>query len=121
MRSTRNGSIIGWTATLPERGRDIDGVGEPLIMVRPSTLADGLRGPSGTETTYYATPMFERVDTSAGSDFRHYLYAGNRPVVVISRTSAGVITTRSLLVDHQAAISSIVADATGTSYINEEL
>jgi RHS repeat-associated protein len=76
-------------------------------------------GSAGTETTYYASPLFEAVVTSAGTDYRHYIYANGRPVVVISRTTAGAINVHSLLLDHQGSISTIVADATGTAAATE--
>jgi hypothetical protein len=76
-------------------------------------------GTGGTETTYYATPMFEAVVTAAGTDYRHYIYANGRPVVLVSRTTAGAINVRSLLLDHQGSISTIVADATGTIAASE--
>jgi RHS repeat-associated protein len=76
-------------------------------------------GSAGVETTYYATPLFEAVYTGGVTDFRHYIYAGSRPVGVISRTTAGAINVRSLLVDHQGSISSIVTDATGAALVSE--
>jgi RHS repeat-associated protein len=63
--------------------------------------------------------MFERVVTSTGTDYRHYIYAGGRPVVVISRNSAGTMNVRSLLVDHQGSISAVVTDQTGALYVGE--
>jgi hypothetical protein len=73
-----------------------------------------------TETTYYATPMFEAVYLSGGgTDFRHYLYAYGKPVMVISRTTAGAINARTLLTGNQGSVSTIVGDATGTSYVAE--
>ncbi len=76
-------------------------------------------GSAGTETTYYATPLFESVVTSSGTEYRHYLYAGNRPVVLISRGTSGSIYVRSLLTDQQGSISSMVTDQTGASYVKE--
>ncbi|HEX3912076.1 MAG TPA: FG-GAP-like repeat-containing protein [Steroidobacteraceae bacterium] len=117
---SRNGSIIGWTSyNYPS---------SVATSSESATLDYGpdrqrwrmiYSGPSGTETTYYATPLFEAVYTSAGTDFRHYIYAGQRPVVVISRSTAGAINVRSLLVDHQGSVSSIVTDSTGASLVGE--
>jgi RHS repeat-associated protein len=76
-------------------------------------------GPSGNETTFYATPKFEKVYAGGGGEYRSYIYAGNRPVVVVMRNTAGAINVRSLLVDHQGGISSIVADSTGASLVSE--
>jgi RHS repeat-associated protein len=76
-------------------------------------------GPSGTEGTYYATPKFEKVYAGGGGEYRSYIYAGSRPVVVVMRNTAGAIKVRSLLVDHRGSISSIVTDSTGASLVSE--
>jgi RHS repeat-associated protein len=118
--SSRSGSILGWTsynypssvATSTESASFDYGPDRQRWRMIYS-------GPTGLETTYYATSMFERVNTSAGTDYRHYLYADGRPVVVISRTTAGAITVRSLLVDHQGSISAMVTDQTGALYEKE--
>ena len=118
--STRNGSTIGWTSyNYP------DSVSTSTESATFDYGPDRQRwrmiytGSSGIETTYYATPMFEEVSAGGVTDYRHYIYAGSRPVVVISRTTAGAINVRSLLADHQGSISSIVANSTGTSYVSE--
>jgi RHS repeat-associated protein len=117
---SRNGSIIGWTSyNYPA------GVGTSTESATFDYGPDRQRwrmfysGPSGTETTYYLTPMFEVVVTSAGTDYRHYIYANGRPVTLISRTTAGAVNVRSLLADQQGSISSIVTDATGASLVSE--
>jgi RHS repeat-associated protein len=117
---SRSGSIIGWTSyNYPA------GVGTSTESATFDYGPDRQRwrmfysGPSGTETTYYLTPKFEVVLTSAGTDYRHYLYANGRPVTVISRTTAGAVSVRSLLADQQGSISSIVTDATGASLVSE--
>jgi hypothetical protein len=76
-------------------------------------------GPSGNETTFYATPKFEKVYVGGGGEYRSYIYAGDRPVVVVMRNTASQIKVRSLLVDHQGSISSIVTDSTGVSLVSE--
>ena len=118
--TSRNGSTISWTSyNYPS------GVGTATESATFDYGADHQRwrmiysGSSGTETTYYATPMFEEVVTSSGTDYRHYIYAGGRPVLVVSRTTAGAINVHSLLVDHQGSISSIITDATGTNDVSE--
>lgn len=76
-------------------------------------------GPTGTETTYYATPMFEAVYTSSGTDFRHYIFAADgRAVMQLSRSASGALQ-RSLLTDYQGGISSMVSDATGANFVSE--
>jgi RHS repeat-associated protein len=58
------------------------------------------------------------VDTSAGSDFRHYIFAGVERVAVYSRTTAGINTLRYVLEDHERSPSAIVG-STGTLVVNE--
>jgi RHS repeat-associated protein len=118
--ATRNGTLLGWTSyNYPSS------VGTATESASFDYGPDRERwrmiynGSSGTETTYYATPAFEAVVTSAGTDYRHYIYANGRPVVVISRTTAGAVNVRSLLVDHQGSISSIVTDSAGTIDVSE--
>jgi RHS repeat-associated protein len=117
---TRNGTIIGWTSyNYPSS------VGTSTESASFDYGPDRQRwrmiynSPSGTERTYYPTPMFERVDTSTGSDYRHYIYAAGRPVAVVSRTTAGTTTARALFADRQGSISSIITDSTGTALVNE--
>jgi RHS repeat-associated protein len=116
--SVRNGSTIGWTSyNYPSA------VGTSTESATFDYGPDRERwrmvysGPSGTETTYYATPAFEIVATSAGTDYRHYLYAEGRPVVVISRTTAGAVNVRSLLTNHQGSISQLVTNSSSTPSI----
>jgi RHS repeat-associated protein len=117
---SRNGSLLSWTsynypsgvATATESATFDYGPNHQRWRMIYS-------GSAGTETTYYATPLFDAVVTSAGTDYRHYIYANGRPVVVISRTTGGAINVHSLLLDHQGGISTIVADATGTAAATE--
>jgi RHS repeat-associated protein len=118
--TSRNGSIIGWTSyNYPS------GVGTSTESATFDYGPDRQRwrmiytGPSGTETTYYVSPMFEAVKTSSGTDYRHYVFANGKPVQIISRTTAFALHDRSLLLDHQGSISTIVADNTGTAYATE--
>jgi RHS repeat-associated protein len=118
--TSRNGSIVSWTSyNYPS------GVG---TTTESATFDYGpnrqrwrmlYTGPSGTEGTFYATPKFEKVYAGGGGEYRSYIYAGNRPVVVVMRNTAGAINVRSLLVDHQGSISSIVTDSTGVSLVGE--
>jgi RHS repeat-associated protein len=115
---TRNGTIIGWTSyNYP------DGVGTATENATFDYGPDRQRwrmiytGAAGTETTYYATPMFEVVHTSSGTDYRHYLFAGGRAVMQLSRSINGA-NNRPLLTDHQGSISTIM-HGTGTSFVNE--
>ena len=118
--TSRNGTTNGWTSyNYPS------GVGTSSESASFDYGPDRQRwrmiytGASGVETTYYATNLFEVVHTAGGTDYRHYIYGGAKPVMVISRTAAGAVNARSLLTNQQGSISSIVADATGSSYVSE--
>jgi RHS repeat-associated protein len=118
--SSRNGSLIGWTSyNYP------NGISSSTESATFEYGPDRQRwrmvysGAGGTETTYYASPQFEAVFTSAGTDYRHYIYANGKPVMVISRTTTGAVNVRSLLTDQQGSISTIVNDATGAAYAME--
>jgi RHS repeat-associated protein len=118
--TSRNGSIIGWTSynypagvtTATESANFDYGPNRQRWRMIYS-------GPSGNETTFYATPKFEKVYAGGGGEYRSYIYAGNRPVVVVMRNTASQIKVRSLLVDHQGSISSMVTDSTGASLVSE--
>lgn len=75
---------------------------------------------STTETTYYIGDLMERVVTSGGTDYRHYIYAqaGTAAVAIMSRTSGGTNTTRYILEDHQQSPSTI-RDSSGNLVVNE--
>lgn len=77
-----------------------------------------LTGSSGTETTYVYGNLLEKVVSSAGSDYRHYIYAGNNPVAILSRTSAGANNTRYVLEDHLNSVASI-QNSSGTNVVSE--
>ena len=119
--NTRNGTTIGWTSynypssvgTATETATfDYGPNHQRWRMV--------YNGPSGLETTYYATPLFEKVVTSAGTDFRYYIYVAGRPVVLFNRNTFGGAYTRSLLTDHQGTVSVMVASQpAGDATVNE--
>jgi RHS repeat-associated protein len=118
--SSRNGSIIGWTSyNYP------DAVTTSTESATFDYGPDRQRwrmiytGPSGTETTYYVSPQFEVVHTSSGTEYRHYISANGRPVMVIGRTTTDATNFRSLLLDHQGSISTIVNANNATSYATE--
>jgi RHS repeat-associated protein len=117
---SRNGSLLTWTSYNYPSGVS--------TATESATFDYGpnrqrwrmiYSGANGTETTYYATPAFEAVATSAGTDYRHYIYANGKPVLVVSRTTAGAINVRSLLLDHQGSVATVVANATGATVANE--
>lgn len=118
--NTRNGILNTWTS-----------YNYPSTVATYSESASFDYGPNrqrwrmvynnstGQETTYHPSPEFEQVITSGGTEYRHYIYAMGRPVMVISRTTAGAVNVRSLLMDHQGSIAQIVTDSTGTDFESE--
>jgi len=118
--SARNGSIIGWTSY-----NYTDAVTTSTESATFDYGPDRQRwrmvysGPSGVETTYYATPMFEAVATGGVMDYRHYIFANDRPVLLISHTNAGAVDVRSLLINQHNSISTIASNSTGAAYATE--
>jgi len=60
----------------------------------------------------------EKVSGVGGSDFRHYIYAGNTKVAIYSRTTGGLNLVRYIREDHLGGVSGIV-NADATSYVKE--
>jgi RHS repeat-associated protein len=117
--TSRNGSTITWTSYNYPSG--------VTTATETATFDYGpdrqrwrmiYTGASGTETTYYATPLFEAVYTSSGTDFRHYIPTPGGTVVQMHRSTGGAVSVRSLLTDHQGSIFSIVS-AQGTNFQTE--
>jgi RHS repeat-associated protein len=73
-----------------------------------------------TETTYYVGGLIDLVFSGGTTNYRHYIYAGNEPIAVYSRTAASVNTMSYMLEDHQGGVSNIASKA-GASDINESL
>ncbi len=73
---------------------------------------------SSMETTYYVGGLIDEVFSGSTTSWRHYIYAGNEPVAIYSRTSTGVNTMSYLLEDHQGGISTIASKA-GAVDVNE--
>jgi RHS repeat-associated protein len=70
-------------------------------------------GPSSTERTYYIGGLMDLVFVGNTTDYRHYIYAGNEPIAVYSRTAAGGVTMSYMLEDHQSGVSAIASAAGG--------
>ena len=116
---TRNGNGISWTSY--NYPATINATGESTTFSygpHHGYWKQAYTGPSGVETTYYVGSVLERVDTGAGSDYRHYIVANGEQVAIYSRTSGGTNTLRYTLEDHQGSFSSILT-STGTSYVSE--
>lgn len=75
-------------------------------------------GNSTTETTYYIGGMLDRVTSGSLTDYRHYVYSGEEPIAVYSRTSAGTNSFSYLQSDHQGSIASITS-STGAVEVSE--
>jgi RHS repeat-associated protein len=116
---SRNGQTIGWTSyNLPNL---INATGESSTFTygpRHEKWTQVYTGPSGTETTTYYGKLLETVVTSAGTDWRHYIYAGSEQVAIYSRTSGGTNTLRYTLEDHLGSPSAITS-STGTLLVSE--
>jgi RHS repeat-associated protein len=69
------------------------------------------------ETTYHVDREFQKVIT-ASTDYRHYIYVGNRSVAIYSRLSTGTNTLRYVLEDHQGSATNLLS-STGTSLVKE--
>lgn len=66
---------------------------------------------SETETTYYLGGLLEKVVTSAGTDFRHYIPGPEEMIGIYSRASSGTNQLRYLLPDYQGSVDAIVDSA----------
>jgi RHS repeat-associated protein len=74
---------------------------------------------NGTDNTFYLGGLLELYYNSAGvASYRHYIYAGNEPVAIYTRTSTLVNTWSYLLSDHQGSVSAIV-DGSGAVDVDE--
>jgi RHS repeat-associated protein len=60
-----------------------------------------------SQTTFYIGGLLELVEDTGVNTYRHYIYAGNQPVAVYSRTTAASNTYNYLLGDHQGSVAAI--------------
>jgi RHS repeat-associated protein len=110
--TSRQGSALTWasynypTAISAGSGSTAESVALAYGPDR-SRWQQAYTGNGTTETTDYLGGLFELVASGGTINYRHYVYAGNEPVAVYSRTSAGVNTFSYLLFDHQASVASI--------------
>jgi RHS repeat-associated protein len=64
-------------------------------------------GPSGTKTYYYVGEDLEVAFIAGETYYRHYIYAGSKPVAVYIRNSDAGITMSYLSMDHEGSVSAI--------------
>ena len=117
--TNRNGYALTWTSYNYPSG--INSAGESVTFnygpnrQRWKTV---YTGSIGTETTYNAGKLLEKVGNAGVFDYRHYIFAGTTPVAIYSRTSSGTNTLHYLLRDHEQSYSSILT-TTGVVDVKE--
>jgi RHS repeat-associated protein len=74
-------------------------------------------GNGTTENTYYAGPL-EIVTSGSVTSYRHYIYAGDEPVAVYSRTSSGTNAVDYVLSDHQGSAAALT-NGSGATIVSE--
>ena len=70
-------------------------------------------GPSGTKTYYYVGQRLEVAFIAGETYYRHYIYAGSKPVAVYIRNSDAGITMSYLSMDHEGSVSAITTNTGG--------
>jgi RHS repeat-associated protein len=117
--TSRAGSTIYWTSyNYPSMINATDATGAESVTLRygpdRQRWKQQYSNPSYVESTYYVGGLMDVVYNNGAIDYRHYIYAGNEPIAVYSRTAAGVNTMSYMLEDHQASLSSITSNAGAT-------
>jgi len=116
---TRNGYTIGWSSYNYPTSVASSGEGSTFYYgPNREKWMQVYSGPAGNESTIYYGKLLEAVTTSAGTDYRHYIFAGSEWVAVYSRTSAGVNTVRYALEDNLGS-PSVLASSSGALVVNE--
>ncbi len=113
---SRNGNSITWSRyNYPTL---INGPGESVSLEYDAnsqrwrqTVTQG----GATETTIYVGGLLEKVTAGGGTDWRHSIIANGKTVALVSRTSAGVNTTRYVLEDHQGSIAKVTSSSGGVA------
>lgn len=119
--SSRQGSSITWASyNYPTLINDT-ATGESVsFYYGPDRRAwlENTQTSSGTEQAYHVGGLLDIVSSGGVTDFRHYIYAGNKPVAIDSRKSSGTNAFYYLLSDHQGSISAITSSS-GAVVVNE--
>ena len=107
---------ISWTSfNYPKSIAATDATGSETVAINygpeRQRVQQNYTGPGGNETTFYVGGLMDVVVAGTTTDNRHYIYAGNEPIAVYSRTAAGINTMSYMLEDHQGSISAITSNA----------
>ena len=121
--TSRAGSTVTWSSyNYPTNinANDVTGAEEVQLSYGPDRQRwkQIYTAPGTTENTYYVGGLVDMVFSGGTTNYRHYIYAGNEPIAVYSRTSASVNTMSYMIEDHQGSISNI-ASKSGASDVNE--
>ena len=121
--TSRQGSAIAWssynypTSLSAGSGSTAESVSLEYGPDR-SRWQQAYTGNGTNERTNYVGGLMEQVLSGSTLTYRHYIYAGNEPVAVDSRTSATSFTMDYLISDHQASMASIT-NASGGVVVDE--
>ena len=112
---TRQGVTIGWSSYNYPTVFHADANGESVTLGYDDhrhAYRVQTNGPLGLETIYHVDDgLFDVVSTSAGIEYRNYVYADGKPIAIASRKSSGVNAIYYLLSDHQGSISAVTNSA----------
>lgn len=121
--TTREGSTINWSSyNYPTS--IVAGSGSTLESVSLYYGPDRQRwyqyytGNGTTEGTYYVGNDLEVVKSGSTTNYRHYIYAGDEPVAVYSRSSSGTNAVDYVLSDHQGSVAALT-NSSGAAVVNE--
>jgi RHS repeat-associated protein len=119
--TSRQGSPITWSSyNYPTAINDTTTDESVSFIYGPDREAwyEATNGPSGTEGAWRVGGLFDVVFSGGVFDYRHYVYAGAKPVAILSRKSSGVNSINYLLTDQQGSVSAI-ANSAGALVIGE--
>ena len=119
---TRNGSPVSWTSyNYPSSvsANDVSGTETVAFSYGPNRQRWQQNYNSGTEVTNYIGGLLEQVASGGITSWRHYIYAGNEPVAVYSRTSTLVNAWNYFLSNQEGSITA-VTNSSGAIAVNED-
>lgn len=116
---TRNGYTVSWTSYNLPQAINASGEYSGLYYGHDHQLwKQTYSGPGVSETTTYYGGLLEKVETSSGTDWRHYVYAGSDLAAIYSRPTFTSPAVRYSLEDHQGSLS-VLTNSVGTPLVNE--